>query len=387
MAKTRETFLIYRYAGVSLWDHLSGLRIKPSTKYAQLCMRHVALGLARLHEANLVHGDLHPKNILASGPRDGQPHFVVADLGSAFEAGPNWHLGVMEYNAPERLCDSWVAGPRADLFSLGVVFAVMGGLTFPCARTSVPREQIKAMCLQLGCPTPRELPDFLRPLFKGIPLSPAKGFGPDLRSKYGAPAQDLLERLLRWSPDARPSALEVSHHLFSRCGSLSGLGPLGRVDLFDGKRHKWGVQTACLDPDVLQWLRAEITTELASGPTDENRKYCVTGRTDEHCEGLTVNRRSIKDLLPLRRTCAWVRAFRDLNKDAFAAFYARASLRLRHVKTGDNGNHFLKHGWHKWLFQAAEVHMVHMPGSLKENKHQDGAAGVLHMGFDPFRAP
>ena len=380
-----EVYLVYRHAGVSLWAHTDKFQKKPSVKYAQLCMRHVALGLARMHEANMIHGDLHPSNILVSKPAGRLPHFVVADLGSAFEAGPNWHLGVMEFNAPERLADAAVLGPRADMFSLGVVLAVMLGFKFPYARTKEPRVQIKALCRQLGCPDHTELPAIIRGLFRGIVPSQAKGFGREVRCVYGVPAEDLLERLLRWSPDARPSALDVSHHLFPRCGSLRGLGPSGQVGLFGGKRHKWAVQTACLDVDVLTWLRAEITKKLASGTADKFGKFCVTGRTDTHCEGSALNARSIKDVLPLPRLCAWVCAFRDLNKLAFAAFYARASRRLRAAgNTGENGDHFLKHGWHRWLFQAAEVHLLPSPGDLKEDQHQDGAASVLHMGLTLF---
>ena len=49
--------------------------------------------MAHIHAENLVHGDIHPKNILVRNP-DSNPVFVVIDLGNTFEAGPNFHYGV-----------------------------------------------------------------------------------------------------------------------------------------------------------------------------------------------------------------------------------------------------------------------------------------------------
>ena len=381
----QQVLLVYRYAGTSVWHNVRLLKWPASTQYTQECMRQVASGLAHLHEANLVHGDVHLKNIVVSGP-GAQPQFVVVDLGSAFEAGPNWHLGVLEYNAPERFTKGEV-GPRADLFSLGVVLAVMVGFKFPFGSAKTPAQQLQAMCKQLGRPLLEELPVSIRGLFKAITQSSAQGFGPDFRSTYGAPAEDLLERLLRWSPDARPSSLEVSHHLFARGGTLRGIGPLGRVELFEGKRHQWAVQSGCLAPDVLEWLRAELSlTVLTSGPSDEFGKFCVTGCTDTHCKGDSMNGRSIKDLLALPRMRAWIRAFRDLNSYAFAGFYAQASSRIVDMDGNKNSEHFLENPWHTWLLQAAEVHVLPNAGArnVKENRHQDGSGGMIHMGLTLF---
>ena len=380
----QRVLLVYRFAGTSVHDSVKRVHWAPSTRYTQDCMRHVAAGLAHLHAANLVHGDVHLKNIVVSGP-DAQPHFVVADLGSAFEAGPNYHMGVMEYNSPERLCNALEVGPRADMFSLGVVLAIMVGFRFPFGNADTNVDQLIAMCKQLGRPVLDELPAAMHKLFRAIPRSPAKGFGPGFRSTHGAPAEDLLERLLRWSPDARPSSLEASRHLFARCGSFSGVGPLGQVEVFDGKRHKWAVQSACLAPDMLDWLRAEIALEvLVSGTPDKLGKFSVAGCTDGNCKGDSMNGRSLKDLLPLPRMRAWICAFRDLNKDAFAQFYVQASGRIVGLEGNLNSQHFLDNPWHTWLLQAAEIHVFPNAAGKKENLHQDGSGGMIHLGLTLF---
>jgi hypothetical protein len=96
-----------------------------------------------------------------------------------------------------------------------------------------------------------------------------------------------------------------------------------------------------------------------------------------------VNGRSIKELLPLPRLRAWICAFRDVNKDVFAEFYVRASRRIIGAEFAGNRNseHFLDTPWHQWLLQAAEVHVFPQAGRVKENLHQDGSAGVIHMGL------
>ena len=110
--------LVYDFAGVSVHDHLKRVHQHGVGEgFVRRCMQHLASGLAYMDEIGLVHGDIHAKNVLVSVPSSAQAKFVVADVGSAFEAGPSYHLGVLEYNAPERLLKNVVVGPRADVFS------------------------------------------------------------------------------------------------------------------------------------------------------------------------------------------------------------------------------------------------------------------------------
>jgi hypothetical protein len=382
VVQTNEILVVYRHAGISLYDHLKKLTIASSLHDARALVGHAASGLAHMHAANVVHGDIHAKNVLVSCPPGGPTRFVVADLGSAFEAGPNWFKGVMEYNAPERLANAAFVGPLADVFSLGVLLAASFGEKFMFVSSQDEKVQLRAWCRQLGCPRHDSLPKCLRSLFNGIKPSPAVGFGPQLRAAYGSAAGDLLESMLSLLPDGRPSASEVPYHAFSRGHSLMGIGPLGQRSLFHGQRHDWGVQTGCLDPDVLQWLRADLTEGLVLGGADEHGKFAVTGRTDEHCDGTSMNKRPIHKLLPSKAICAWICALRELNQDAFAAFYVRASRRVAALAhPGDNGSHFLETAWHRWMFQAAELHWFPSPCETAEDYHRDGAASVLHLGL------
>ena len=233
-------------------------------------------------------------------------------------------------------------GPRADMFSLGVVFAAMANLTFAFVGAEKTSQQLQALCQSLGHPGPDGLPKDWRPHFRGMPKAASRLDCTDLRLRHGAPAQQLLERLLEWLPQRRLSSIEASCHVFPRGGRLLGLGPLGEVETYEGQRHKWTARTACLDQDVLVWLQEGVSMDLVSGTPDAFGKYAIAGCTDEACEGSFLNGRSIKQLVPAPRVRAWIRAFRDVNKHVIANMYVQASRRVERMEgvIGPNGRHF-----------------------------------------------
>jgi eukaryotic-like serine/threonine-protein kinase len=86
-------------------------------------LRQTALGLAALHAADYLHGDLKPENLLLSP----SGHLTLIDLGSARpirESGSIWNrpvLGSPAYLAPELFTSSMPGDARSDLYSLGVI--------------------------------------------------------------------------------------------------------------------------------------------------------------------------------------------------------------------------------------------------------------------------
>jgi len=98
--------------------------------------RQTAEGLAALHRAGFIHGDVKPDNIRLLG----EGHAILLDLGFAHRPGENaslleqgYILGTLDYLAPE-LCGPEPADAFAsDLFSLGVTLFEMltGQLPYP----------------------------------------------------------------------------------------------------------------------------------------------------------------------------------------------------------------------------------------------------------------
>jgi serine/threonine protein kinase len=164
------------------------------------------------------------------------PRFVVADLGSAFEAGPNYHYGVLEYNAPERLMDLEVVEPRADIFSLGIVFAAIIGFKFPFQNAKRKAVQLQVLCQQLGRPRPTDFPAMWHSHLNGLQETASRPLSPIVSKKYGTAAHQFMSQALQWMPTRRPTGLEASCHLFSRGGRLLGLGPLCTSTTYGGRQ-------------------------------------------------------------------------------------------------------------------------------------------------------
>ena len=93
----------------------------------------ICLGVQVLHELEppLIHRDLKPSNILVFGDLhpDHDTVLKIADFGIAAIAGEDLgltttgsDLGTAAYVAPERLKNSRIKNPRADIYSLGITF-------------------------------------------------------------------------------------------------------------------------------------------------------------------------------------------------------------------------------------------------------------------------
>jgi serine/threonine protein kinase/predicted Zn-dependent protease len=88
--------------------------------------RQVCEGLAEAHRAGVVHRDLKPQNIMID--RDGNARIMDFGIARSVKGkgitGANVLVGTPEYMSPEQV-DGKEAGPRSDLYSLGVVLFEM----------------------------------------------------------------------------------------------------------------------------------------------------------------------------------------------------------------------------------------------------------------------
>jgi serine/threonine protein kinase/tetratricopeptide (TPR) repeat protein len=88
--------------------------------------RQIGEGLAEAHRAGVIHRDLKPQNIMID--RDGNARIMDFGIARSVKSkgitGANVLIGTPEYMSPEQV-DGREAGPRSDLYSLGVVLFEM----------------------------------------------------------------------------------------------------------------------------------------------------------------------------------------------------------------------------------------------------------------------
>jgi serine/threonine protein kinase len=108
-------------------------RLKRGTLSPQIALNiaiQILYGLHYAHERGIVHRDVKPENILLTYDDDGGMVAKVIDFGVMrvlTEAAEDSFGGTFAYAAPEQILDQ-VVGPRADLFSVGVIlFEMLAG--------------------------------------------------------------------------------------------------------------------------------------------------------------------------------------------------------------------------------------------------------------------
>ena len=138
--------------------------------------RQMADGLAAIHDAGWIHGDIKPANVLVhpSG------HATLIDLGFArpigsFADSPESELlGTPDYLAPEQLVASCRADQRSDLYSLGVaLFKLLTGQPASTGQkeTPLPGQITHALDVRAVAPhVPLQVARLVRELLSHEPL-------------------------------------------------------------------------------------------------------------------------------------------------------------------------------------------------------------------------
>ncbi|CAN4121684.1 unnamed protein product [Withania somnifera] len=188
-------------------------------EHYQFFLYQLLRGLKYMHTANVFHRDLKPKNILANA----DCKLKLCDFGlarAAFGDTPSaifWtdYVATRWYRAPE-LCGSFYSKytPAVDMWSIGCIFAEMLTKT-PLFPGDNVIHQLDLITDLLGSPSTEvtsriknvKARTYLSSMKKKAPVPLSQKF-PDI----GPLALRLLERLIAFDPEDRPSAEEALAH-------------------------------------------------------------------------------------------------------------------------------------------------------------------------------
>ena len=178
-------------------DLLESVLREPMSIAAALRLGHqLALSLSGLHDANVVHRDLRPVNLLASAARDRVSIVDVSRAGRVGGGDAPQHDD-LAYISPEQTGrTSLSVDCRTDLYAMGVLLYRMLSGKLPFA-ASDPLEWIHCHLARAPEPLARLVPDLPRPVAAIVAKLLAKSPGDRFQSARGV-AADLGRCLAEW---------------------------------------------------------------------------------------------------------------------------------------------------------------------------------------------
>lgn len=217
MVEKNDCFMVFEY----LSHDLTGLLNHPTFKLEAAHKKHLARqmfeGLDYLHRRGVLHRDIKAANILVSS--DGQ--LKIADFGLARFYAKRRQLDYTNrvitiwYRSPELLLGETQYGPAVDIWSAACVLVEIftRHAIFPGDGGEI--SQLDKIWAVLGTPTKESWPGYtdmawfalLRPSVKRPNVLAEK-----YKDRVTPAAYELLEAMLQFDPERRPSASDVLEH-------------------------------------------------------------------------------------------------------------------------------------------------------------------------------
>ncbi|GMH65900.1 hypothetical protein TrRE_jg10789, partial [Triparma retinervis] len=214
-----ELFFVFEFMEANLYEVMKRReRHFPESKIRNI-MYQIFQGLAFMHKHGFFHRDIKPENMLVKGDT-----VKVADFGLAREvrSRPPYtdYVSTRWYRAPEVLLRSQYYNSPIDTFACGCIMAELFTLR-PLFPGSSEADQIYKICSIMGSPTMRTWPD-------GIKLAAQMNFRfpqfvptslNTIIPNASPEAIDLMNGLLAFDPNKRPSASKILQHPFFQVNS------------------------------------------------------------------------------------------------------------------------------------------------------------------------
>ena len=209
-----DLHFVFEYVEKNLYQVMKENNFQLSIKEIKNYMYQLFQSLAYIHKNGFFHRDIKPENVLISGDK-----VKLADFGLAREirSKPPYtdYVSTRWYRAPELLLRSTSYNSPIDIFAAGWILAEML-LGRPLFAGTSEGDQLMKVCTILGSPTKTEWPE-------GHKLATKLGYKFPTLSKTSlselipdAPSEaiDLLEKMLIFDPNDRPTAQQCLEHSF-----------------------------------------------------------------------------------------------------------------------------------------------------------------------------
>jgi protein kinase len=206
--------MIFEYIGINLYEYTSKYNKEiPEIKIRNIIFQ-VLQGLAHMHSRNIFHRDMKPENILIN-----DDNVKIADFGLAKEIKSKQpftdYVATRWYRSPEVILKSKSYSAPIDIFAVGAIMAELFN-NKPLFPGKSEFEQMGKICDVLGTPTQNDWPDgynlaarlnYKFPNYKGQKLR-------NLIPRASDNAINLLELMLSFNPNKRPTATQCLQHPF-----------------------------------------------------------------------------------------------------------------------------------------------------------------------------
>ncbi|CAD7704386.1 unnamed protein product [Ostreobium quekettii] len=188
-----------------------------SEEHLQYFIWQLLKGLKYLHSANIIHRDLKPSNLLLNSNCE----LKICDFGLARAMGAGTKREDMTlyvvtrwFRAPELLLSCHYTA-AIDMWSVGCILAelIRRKTLFP---GKTPLNQLENIVRTLGRPTEEELhfleDEKLQLFIRNIKIPEDRKTLKELCPKASPKSMDFLEKLLKFNPDERMTAMEALNH-------------------------------------------------------------------------------------------------------------------------------------------------------------------------------
>ncbi|XP_065669050.1 serine/threonine-protein kinase ICK isoform X2 [Hydra vulgaris] len=214
-----QLYFIFEYMKENLYQLMKNRdKIFPESAIRNI-MYQILQGLAFMHKTGFFHRDMKPENLLCSGPEI----VKIADFGLVREirSRPPYtdYVSTRWYRAPEVLLRSTNYSSPIDIFACGCIMAELYTLR-PLFPGSSEVDMIFKLCSVMGTPSKDDWPEgyqlanAMNFKFPNMVATPLKQLIPNA-SKEGL---QLLEDMLNWNPQKRPTAQQALRYPFFQVG-------------------------------------------------------------------------------------------------------------------------------------------------------------------------